>query len=213
MKKLLFSLLLLVSAGSVSSCQDKDKLPAPEVKSVPLIFPQVSSDPAKNHFNWQRSRAAESANPQRPVFEFTFDLGDQRDVQIRTVEVYKSYRRGATGLIGPRVLAREVTSFPATITINSQEAITGLQRMQGQDAPLLPLLFPVKAASPTAPNSQIVINDQIIFTFEYVLQDGSRVVLTPLNKVRVASPSTPEVEVVSGTQISPPFAVIATFRN
>jgi|SRR6476469_1020979 len=212
MKKLVFGLLLLLTAGSFSSCEDKDKIPAPTVKSTPLIFPIITAD--KSYYIWSRARAAESTNPVRPVFEFTIDLGDQRDVQIKTVEIYKSYRRGST--LGPRVLAREVSSFPATITMDSQEAITGLKRLVLQDAPAKPYLVDVRASSPTAPNSQIVISDQIVFTFEYVLQDGSRVITTPLTNVQVqenaAGGAISTIQVISGTQINAPYAAIAQFK-
>jgi hypothetical protein len=215
MKKIAFNLLLLLTfGGALSSCKDQDKLPAPEVEELPIIFPQVT--PGKDFFEIGPAQAAESTNPTRPVFEFTIDPGNQRDVKLATIEVYRSYRRGA--LLGPRLKVGDYSSFPATISINSKEAIKDLQRLS---APATGnILSPTEPpTNPSGFNNFIVPNDAIVFTFEYVLQDGRRIVLTPLNKVKLAPGSIPEsVDVPSGTLATTaagstyPYAAVAVFR-
>lgn len=205
MKKLLIGMLLLSGLGSFSACKDASKIPAPEVTSVPLISPVASPDPEKDHFDQQRAAASVDGlpslpNPTRPVFEFTFDIPDQRDIQLRTVEVYKSFQRGNN--IGPRVLAGSYSSFPARVSINSQDALTGLQRLYTSAG--LAIVTPLLGVNSAARN-QVLSGDRIVFTFEYVLQDGSRVILTPLADVKLASGGT--VKVISGNQVNPPYSI------
>ena len=209
MKKLLIGLLLLSGLGSFSACKDASKIPAPDVTSVPLIFPVASSDPEKDHYDQQRAAASidglpSQTIPTRPVFEFTFDIPDQRDIQLRTVEVYKSFQRGNN--IGPRVLAGSYSSFPARVAINSQDALTGLQRLLYSTG--LPSLSPVLGANSAARN-QVLSGDRIVFTFEYVLQDGSRVILTPLADVKLAGGAI--AKVISGNQVNPPYSIYGRF--
>ncbi|WP_310393259.1 hypothetical protein [Hymenobacter sp.] len=221
MKKILFGALLAVATGSLSSCEENSKNPAPEFTSVPLIFAKVSSDVEKSYFNTTRAAAsinnlpntpdvtpADPRKGQRPVFEFTFDVPDQRDVRIQAVEVYKSFQRDIR--IGPRVLVGSYDSFPATVSLNSQEALTGLQQLffSGPSA-TLPTLRNLLGATPNARN-EVITGDVIVFTFEYVLEDGSRIILTPLSDVRLAGNATP-AKVISGTQINPPYALYARF--
>ncbi|HEX8330173.1 MAG TPA: hypothetical protein VF629_21750 [Hymenobacter sp.] len=211
MNKIIFGLLLLTAIGSLSSCEDSSKIPAPEVTSVPLVVAKPSTDPKKDHFNTTRAafsitRLASDPNPTRPVFEFTFDIPNQRDVKIKTVEVYKSFKQLTS--IGPRVLVGEYSSFPATVTLNSQEALTGLQRLLYVSGVSTPTLDNLLGDTPSSRN-EIVSGDVILFTFEYVLEDGSRVILTPLTDVRLASG--PPAKVISGNQVNPPYALQALF--
>ncbi|UOQ72083.1 hypothetical protein [Hymenobacter cellulosilyticus] len=165
MKKIVFGLLLLVaSGGALSSCKDENALPAPAVESVPAIFPQVTA--GKDFFNYAAARAATTPTTTRPVFEFTIDPGQQRDLKLQTVEVYKSYRRGAT--IGPRVKVGDYSTFPATVTLNSSEALKDLQRLSGSN--LVPV---IPAGGPDVTNNLILQNDAIVFTFEYVVEGGA----------------------------------------
>lgn len=212
MKKLLFGLLLVSALGSLASCKDSSKIPAPEVTSVPLIFATASTDAEKAYFNFPRAAASinnlpRQANPTRPVFEFSFGIQNQRDVKIRAVEVYKSFRRGNN--IGPRVLVGSYTSFPTTISLNSQDALTGLQRLFFVSGQALPTLRNLLGATASNAN-EIFASDIIIFTFEYVLEDGSRVILTPLSEVKLAAGAT--TQVISGNQINPPYALYAKFQ-
>ena len=225
MKNIFASVLLLVSvAGSLTSCVDKSKLPAPPLAgSVPLITPVISSDPEKNHFDFTRTQVSDTrlatdvniTNRTRPVFEFSFELNNNRDKKVKTVEVYKSFLRGTT--FGTRVLAGSYNSFPVTVSLNSQQALTGLQRVIAQ-APALPYLLEVKGATAAAPNP-ILRNDAIVFTFEYVLEDDSRIILTPVTATAVGPspggvvPSSPTVQVLATTtQIRAPYAVVAVIR-
>ena len=215
MKKVFFGLLLLSVMGSLSACKDSSKIPAPEVTSVPLIFPKFTSDPSKSYFDTQRASASINGlavlpNPTRPVLEFTINLPDQRDVKIKAVEVYKSFQK-PNQQIGPRALAGSYSSFPATVSLNSQDALSGLQRLAVVPGDALPSLSPLLLSTPSAPGARnpIVNGDFIIFTFEYVLEDGSRVVLTPLTDVRLNGGGT--AKVISGTQVNPPYALVARF--
>ena len=212
MKKLLFGLLFVSAMGSLSSCKESSKIPAPDVTSVPLIFPKVSSVVENNHFDTQRAGASVNnlprlTNPTRPVFEFSIDIPDQRDVQIQSVEVYKSFQRGIS--IGPRVLVGSYSSFPATVSLNSQAALTGLQRLFFVTGVTLPTLRNLLGATDSNPN-EVLTGDLIVFTFEYVLKDGTRVILTPLTDVKLATGG--PAKVISGTQINPPYALYAKFQ-
>ena len=215
MKKVFLGLLLLSAMGSFSSCKDSSKIPAPEVTSVPLIFPKVSSDPEKNHFDFVRARARVTelptlANPTRPVVEFVIDIPDQRDVKIKAVEVYMSFQR-INQPIGPRALAGSYSSFPATVAINSQDALTGLQQLSFAPGKSLPSLTSLIGATPSTRNP-ILNGDVIIFTFEYLLENGSKVILTPLTDVKLDVPAgSPAAfaKVISGNQINPPYALYA----
>ena len=225
MKNLVLSLLLVSAIGSLTGCKEDSKIPAPAVTSVPVIFGKVSSDINKSYYNTRRAAASINnlpttvSNPdptlppdpfigQRPVFEFSFDIPDQRDVNIAAVEVYKSFKRGIT--IGPRAFVGAYTSFPATVTLNSQDALTGLQRLFTASGATGPTASNLLASTPGQQN-QILSGDQIVFTYEYVLQDGSRVILTPLTDVTLNDKIT-KVKVISGNQINPPYAVYATFQ-
>lgn len=218
MKKVIFGLLLLSAMGSLSACKDSSKIPAPEVTSVPLIFPKFTADPSKSYFDTQRASAsinqlATLTNPTRPVLEFVINIPDQRDVKIKAVEVYKSFQR-PNQAIGPRALAGSYSSFPATVSLNSQDALSGLQRLSFAAGRSLPSLSPLLLSTPSAPGARnpILNGDAIIFTFEYVLEDGSRVILTPLTDVRLDGVGTPPAKVISGTQINPPYALYARFN-
>jgi len=121
MKKVIFGLMLLSAMGSLSACKDSSKIPAPEVTSVPLIIPKPSSDPTKTYFDTQRANVsinflATLPNPTRPVVEFVIDIPDQRDVKIKTVEVYKSFKR----LNQPR----SPFGTPAAIVLEQSPALT-----------------------------------------------------------------------------------------
>ena len=211
MKKIFIGLAVLLSLGGVSSCKDKDLIPAPEVENLPIIFPQVT--PGKDFFDFDPSREPAANNPTRPVFEFTIDPGNQRDVKLATIEVYRSYRRGS--LIGPRIKVGDYTSFPAVISLNSQQALDGLQRLSAGAAGNL--LNPTTYTDPNRLNNLIVFNDAVIFTFEYVLQDGRRIILTPLAPVTLTDKSiiyVPSGTLATATSTSKyPYAAVAEFRR
>ena len=107
------------------------------------------------------------------------------------------------------MLQGSYSSFPATVSVNSQDALTGLKRLLTVTGAALPTTSTLLGATNAQPNS-IVSGDIIVFTFEYILEDGSRVVLTPLTKVNLSDGTT--VQVISGTQINPPYAVEAAFQ-
>jgi hypothetical protein len=207
MKKLLFSLLsLTVLAGTASSCREQSRIPEPAKESVPLILPEINA--TKSYYPFLRSQLSEqkridsfSLKPAyytRPVFEFVVNPS-QGYAELQTVEVYKCLRRGTT--LGPRVKVADLTSFPATVSLTSQESLQGLY--PNSTAGTLAVL-----ANPAVLtlNNRIVRNDAIVFTFEYVLKDGRRIILTPLSNAdgSVGAPT--------GTLINAPYAAIAVFR-
>ena len=194
MKNIVFGLCLLIaSGGALSSCKEDSLLPAPAAESVPAIFPQVTA--GKDFFDLNASKAATSSNPTRPVFEFTVDLGKERDLKVQTLEVYKSYRRGT--VLGPRVKVGDYTTFPAVVSLNSKDALQGLQRLSGTT------LVNVQPANPDNFNNLVLLNDAIVFTFELVVEGGRRIVLTPLNSFNAPT----------GTQSLAPYSTAAVFRN
>jgi hypothetical protein len=204
MKNYFASFLLLLSAvAGLSSCRESSKLPEPKNESVPLIIPEVNA--TKSFFPFRRSQLSEqiridslSSRPDyytRPGFEFVVNPS-QGYAELQTVEVYKSFRRGTT--YGPRVKIADLTSFPATISLTSQQALKDLypNSIPGTLAVL---------ANPTVLtlNNRIVRNDAIVFTFEYVLKDGRRIVLTPVST---------DNTLLASSLLNAPLAAIAVFR-
>lgn len=222
---LTYILLLLAGTGSLSSCRDASKLPAPPLAGeVPLIIPVISADPDKNHLDFTRTQLSDTRlattpdlpNRTRPVFEFSFDLDNSRSKKVKTVEVYKSFLRGTS--FGTRVLVGSYSSFPVTISLSSQDILTGLQRVIPQ-ATGLPYLLDVKAANSVTTNNLVSRNDAVVFTFEYVLDDNSRIILTPVNMLTAgpgpgtATTPTTVVPVLATTaQVNAPYAAVAYIR-
>ena len=206
MKKIFFSLLSLAAfAGMLGSCREQSRIPEPEVESLPLILPDIN--PAKNVFTFTPSRAAESTNPTRPVFEFTVNPSQVSGIKLEVVEVYKTFVRGGT-TFGPRVKVKDLTSFPATVSINSQDALTDLYLTNNPPpvtVPATPPPIPIKATTSTG-NNRIISGDAVVFTFEYVVNGGRRIVLTPLKTVAGVT------GVISGNRTAAPFAAIVTFK-
>ena len=109
---------------------------------------------------------------------------------------------------GPRVKVTDLTSFPATVTLTSQEALTDLYLTNNPPlitVPATPPPIPVKAITPAGGN-RIARGNAVVFTFELIVNGGRRVVLTPLTTTGV-------IGAVTGTQTAAPYAAIATFRD
>ncbi|GAA4346632.1 hypothetical protein GCM10023185_01110 [Hymenobacter saemangeumensis] len=179
MKNIVFGLLALVGfSATLSSCQDKSRMPAPAFKSMPVIFPVLT--PGKNFINFDSVRAANVPRRRRQEFEFKFSPTEQRDLKLEAVEVYKSYSRviGTAPVLGPRVLVGTYRTFPVTIKLAYPELLAGLQRYNGETLnPVIPV------ANPDGINNLIAIGDAVVFTFEYIAEGGQRIILTPLNAV------------------------------
>ncbi|TGE19249.1 hypothetical protein [Hymenobacter elongatus] len=194
MKKIFLGLCLFVAAsGTLSSCKDDSKLPAPAAESVPAIFAVPTA--GKDFYNYDAARAATSTNPTRPIFEFVLNP-TERDLKLETIEVYKSYRRGA--VIGPRVKVGDYSSFPATVSVSSRDALQGLSRLSGKD--LVPV---IPGGGPDVTNNLIVQGDAIVFTFDYIVQGGRRITITQLNAFNAPT----------GTYSLPPYVAVAVFRR
>lgn len=195
---------LLLAAGSLASCRETSRLPEPAYENLPLILPQIN--PQKSFFNSTIARISANSPTAptlvRPVFEFVV-APSQGYAELQTVEVYKSFYSNSSKSLGPRVKAMDLTSFPATVSINSQEAITDLYPAA---TPAKPIPDPVVNTSVPQGN-RLLPFDAVVFTFEYVLKDGRRIILTPISK-------TPgSVGVAIGTQVNAPYAAIATFKS
>ena len=197
--------LLLSAVFSLSSCRDSSKLPAPKYESIPLIIPEIN--PQKSFFAFDGSSpsisAAAAAGITRPEFEFVVNPS-QGYSELQTVEVYKSFRRLVKDAFayGPRVKVTDLTSFPATVTINSQDALRGLLTSATS-------LTPVLATTATGTNRILrptidgIPNDAIVFTFEYIMKDGRKIILTPVSADNILLPS---------SQINAPLAAVAAFK-
>ncbi len=211
MKKYIFGLLSLVSLGGLTTCKDEDLSPIPETEDVALFFPQPSPDPSKRSFSLLCAQASVNqlptrpgCNGQRPVFEFIIPKFEQRSRKIEAVEVYRSYSRisgvDRQPLIGNRILVGTYREFPATVSINSQDAITGLTRVAdgGEFAA-------VRAATNTQQNA-IIGNDAILFTFEYITEGGQRVILTPTTKLTLKNAAGTITRTITDIPTGPPTA-------
>jgi|GEM_PF-1647609 len=228
MKNLLRAGWLLAAASlALPACQDAQRLPTP-TRIVPLIRATVAAD--ADTFDLVRARYPVSMSSQqpmlnRPVCRFTLNRNYSSDgIIIRKVLVYKMLRRGAdsaTYTFSTRALAREVTSLPATLTIDSQEALTGIYRLGapttgtnadslGQASTAIPLVPPLSTSF-----NRIFLNDAIVFTFEYEVEINGQtqhVVLDPTHKVSVEYPTPQELEVLDGPPVSAPYSVTVPFR-
>lgn len=175
MKNFLIGLLLLASASAtLSSCKDEDRIPAPTIKSMPVIFPVLT--PGKDYINFDSIRLANTPRRLRQVFEFTINPTEQRDLKLEAVEVYKSFRRGT--VLGRRVLVNTFRTFPATVTVNSVDLLSGLKRYNGETETDV-----ISSTNPNGNYNLILANDAVVFTFEYIAEGGRRIILTPLNSV------------------------------
>jgi hypothetical protein len=225
----LFPALLGLAAAALSftSCQDADRIPAPAATSVALVHATIDAD--ADTFNLLRARASIDGlpglnNPTRPIFRFTLDVPNQRDVRVSKVFVYKTLRRGAnasTYTYGPRVLAREVSTFPTVLTFDSQEVLTDLQFIGSAEVTTasgttvkVRALQNLLASDATLPNN-VFLSDAVIFTYEYEVETNGqtqRIILTPTRPATVQAPVARQVDVITGSQIDQPFAVVAPFR-
>jgi hypothetical protein len=239
MKKIARAFFLLTSLSLVFvSCKDSDKDPAPSFVSVGLVKTTVDApfDIASGAYQYNLDRVQRSddrlpgviqdsidgqpLSPTRPVINMTVDLYSQRDAQITKVYVYKTRRSGAnptTYTYGPRVLFKEVTTFPTTLTFNSQEALADLQRIGTgliNDTTRTTLINILGATAAT--NNQVFVGDAVVFTYEYEANTPSgpqRIVLTPTRQVTVYTPSKRQADVVTGSQINSPYATVLSFNS
>ncbi|RYU79927.1 hypothetical protein [Hymenobacter persicinus] len=198
MKKLLFILATLVSTtGLLSSCKDESKDPLPDVQYAPVIFPKFTEGKSTFDYDLIRTQPPYPPGFVLPEIEFTFDPGDQRDIKLAAVEVYKTFRRtNATSVDNsPRVFVGSYSTFPATVRINGDDAIAGIKRLVGGAmTPLVKNTFVPRG---------VLAPDAFVFTFEYVLQDGSRIILTPETKTGL------DKGIATGAQANAPFAAVA----
>lgn len=207
--------LLLASSAVLTACYNRDRDPMPEYSSVGLV--KATIDPATDTISYIPARAAPSTNPTRPNVTFTIDLYSQRDVKITKLYIYRTLRRGTTTFTySPRFLLDSITTFPTTVTYNSQQLLTGMVRLDATTNPVTAI--PYVQSLPTSPN-RIFQTDSFIFTYEYVLENGKRIVLTPTTNTKVttaATPTTPATTqtygTITGSQILAPYALVVPIR-
>jgi hypothetical protein len=210
--------LSLMATLSLASCRESSKLPEPKYENVPIVIPEIN--PEKSFFDWNIARLSvnNAVGMTRPVFEFTVNPS-QGYSELQTVEVYKSFRRGST--YGPRVKVTDVTTFPTTITLDSQQALDGLfpssqvyTTVNGvpTTTPVLPRVLPVKGVDDASINridNPSVNKNAVIFTFEYIMKDGRRIIMTPLN-TSVNTSATGSI--LPNAFNNRPLAAVAEFR-
>lgn len=197
--------LLLASSAALTSCYDRARDPMPEYTSVGLV--KATVDPATDTIAYVPARAAVSTNPVRPKVTFTIDLYSQRDVKVTKVYVYRTLRRGTTTFsYSPRFLLTEVTTFPTTLTFDSQQLLTDMVRLDATTNPAT--VVPYIQTAATSPN-RIFQTDSFVFTYEYELENGERVVLTPTTKTTIGSQT---YETITGSQINAPYALVVPIR-
>lgn len=195
MKRFIIALFLFGGAAvQLTSCKRDQDIPAPVADTIPIVFPQLSADPNKQFYKFIDAQASVASNPTRPVFEFVLSPSSSGNTQLASVLVYKTFRR--SGAYGARVLVGEYSNFPATVSLNSQDALNGLTRAGG-------FLVAALAANPTQRNL-ILRNDAVLFTFDYRLTDGRIITSTPVDATGTIS---------NTTLINPPYAIAATFKD
>jgi hypothetical protein len=195
MKKILYALLLMVSAFNISGCRDEDKLPYPKTEEYPVIFTTITAGQSAY-------RVADANGGSNPSATFAIDVkGNTESVDV--IEIYRSFRgfnvpTSGTAVVGlgPRVLLRTVTPTSTSVEVNINDIINGLTRANGplQVDPRIPRV-PITRASLRA-------TEGFLITYELVLKDGRRVVYTPLSG-----------GVVSGTSSSAPYAGVINITN
>jgi hypothetical protein len=194
--------LLLTATSSLVACRETSKIPAPATEDIPLIIPEINSQ--KGFYNIITAKPSTNQltaqSLTRPVFEFVVNPS-KGGGDIQTVEVYKSYRRDLK--LGPRVKVTDLTSFPATVSLDSQEALRGLYAT----SPVTGGAPPQPVLGETASTINRVFNGEaVVFTFEYVMKDGRRIILTPLSTLSGS------VGAPLGTFVSAPYAAVAEIR-
>jgi len=205
--------LLALATVSLTSCYDRDRDPMPEYSSVALV--NATLDPATATIPLLPARAAAATNPTRPEIRFTIDLYSQRDTKVSKVFVYRTLRRGSTAAVysySPRFLLAEVTTFPTTLTFNSQQLLTDMVRLTTDANTGAVTAVPYIPPTATAVN-RIFTGDTFIFTYEYELENGQRIVLTPTTKQTSSSPTTQAYETITGSQINAPYALVVPIRQ
>lgn len=218
---------LAAAALVLPACRDAQPLPAP-TSIVPLLYATVAADADTFNLRWALpsiDALAQQPNPGRPVCRFTISRsysGD--DIIIRKVFVYKCLRRSsapAAYTYSSRALAREISQLPATLTFDSQEALTGIYRIAPATAgtstdslTVEPWYYPF--IPPNSSNHNIIFNiDAIVFTFEYDVEINGQlqhVALDPTHKVTFEFPTTRELEFFDGPPVSAPYSVTVPFR-
>lgn len=218
MKKYLFALLILASAGSgLTACKDQDKIPAPQTQDVALFFPQESTDSTKRFFKLDAAQFNDAQlaarGLTRPVYEFTIPAFNQRGIHVKAVEVYASFRRSAA--LFPPVLVGTYTTFPTTISFNSAEIVDKLTRLALTPGLTTNSLFKFKTSTG---RYNVVTADAVVFTFEYIRDDDSHIVLTPRSYVKLTpgealNPPGDSIAILNGNLTMYPYAAVAEFRN
>ena len=208
MKNFLIGCLLLSAATGLSSCKDSAKIPAPAQEDLPLLFPRFEiGDKETSFLKYSTTRMSEdelrAAGLTRPTVKFVIEQVANRDLKIATLEVYKSYGRGANSVFSytPRVKLAEYpgSALPITATFKSDQLLAGLTFDAGSNAysPIVKLQPDGITPDPQFSNNNFTDTSRILITFEYIMEDGRRIILTPLSRAGV----------VTGTFTNPPYAL------
>jgi hypothetical protein len=175
MKKILFALLVIISAFGSSSCKHDPDLPFPATTDYPQIVTNVS---AANSF-----KLAEIQGTGNATASFGIEVKGGNANNIEAIEVYRTFigfnipvpRTPPTAptlaIGGPTVLLRTVPPTSGIVEVNIDELIPGLTRVNGpshQDSPRTPLT-----------RASLRVGEGFHFTYALLLKDGTRITFNP----------------------------------
>ncbi|QIL75706.1 hypothetical protein [Hymenobacter sp. HDW8] len=171
MKKVLFALLVVISALGASGCEDDPDLPFPETKEYPQIYTNVT---AENAFKLTEVQGTGNAAAR---FDIQVQGGNANEVEA--IQVYRQFvgfnvpagtTAPALGVGGPTVLLRTVPPTSGTIELTIDEVIQGLTRATGA----------TQAGARTAlTRASLRTGEGFRFTYALLLKDGTRIEYNP----------------------------------
>jgi subtilisin family serine protease len=171
MKKVLFALLVVISALGASSCEHDPDFPYPNTKEYPQIYTNVSTE---NAFKLAEVQSSGSATAR---FDIQVQGGNPNEVEA--IQVYRQFvgfnvptgtAAPAVGVGGPTVLLRTVPPTSATIELTIDEVIQGLTRATGA----------TQAGARTAlTRGSLRAGEGFRFTYALLLKDGTVIQFNP----------------------------------
>jgi len=171
MKKILFSLLVMISTFGISSCEHDPDLPFPATVEYPQIITTVSDE---NSFKLAEVRGSGNATAR-----FNIEVGGGNVNNVESIEIYRAFigfnvPSGSTAptasLGGSTVLLRTVPPTSGTVEVTIDELITGLTRPSGatQGNPRIPIT-----------RASLRAGEGFRFTYALLLKDGTRITFNP----------------------------------
>jgi hypothetical protein len=170
MKKVLFALLVVISALGASSCKHDPDLPFPATEEYPQIYTNVST---ANAFKLSEVQGSGNATAR---FDIQVQGGDVNKVE--GIEVYRQFvgfnvpttGNPALAVGGPNLLLRTVPPTSATIQVTIDELIQGLTRPTGASQ---------TGTRVAITRASLKAGEGFRFTYALKLKDGSRIDFNP----------------------------------